>query len=510
MSPPTTRPRGDLPVNRVSLTHGAVSALLRELHTLVARDRATTATLLAHLAEVDARRLYAPAGYPSMFAWCVAVLRFSEDAACNRIRVARTARRHRMIFAMLAEGRLSLTAVVMLAPYLTEENAEGLLAAAVHQSKAGIQQLLAGRFPRADLPERIEPLFLTSSRGPSTPERMVEPAVAAAPASDPMGGATAGDVSVPERMKSVLAPLPPGPAGPPVRARVAQLAPGRFGVQFTFDEDAYRTLCEVQALLGHAAPAGDVAAVIHRALAFYKAHLEKRKYAATGRPHRHAGRGSVNPRYIPAEVKRAVWQRDGGQCTFVTTTGRRCTARTRLEYDHVAPVARGGRATAGNLRLRCRAHNQYAAECEFGAGFMSWRRERVPAAARRHPGAAGAGCSRAAIADQARAGVIAADEEARRRAATANEARAHAGAAGAGCNRAAIADGARAGVIAADEEARRRAAAAAEVVPWLRALGLRSDEARRAAARCEGIPDAPLEQRVRAALSSMARGRRHR
>ena len=34
---------------------------------LVAKDRATTAELLAHLAEVDARKLYLPAAHPSMF-----------------------------------------------------------------------------------------------------------------------------------------------------------------------------------------------------------------------------------------------------------------------------------------------------------------------------------------------------------------------------------------------------------------------------------------------------------
>jgi hypothetical protein len=66
-------------VNHYSLTLVPDSALLRELRALVAQDRATTATLLAHLAEVDARRLYAPAGHPSMFAYCVAELRLSAD-----------------------------------------------------------------------------------------------------------------------------------------------------------------------------------------------------------------------------------------------------------------------------------------------------------------------------------------------------------------------------------------------------------------------------------------------
>ena len=41
------------------------------------------------------------------------------------------------------------------------------------------------------------------------------------------------------------------------------------------------------------------------------------------RPHRRApGRRSTNPRHVPAEVKRAVWARDGGQCTFVGENGK--------------------------------------------------------------------------------------------------------------------------------------------------------------------------------------------
>src|SRR5574342_574860 len=92
-------------------------------------------------------------------------------------------------------------------------------------------------------------------------------------------------------------------------------------------------------------------------------------------------RRSSNPRHIPAQVKRAVWERDGGRCTFVSEAGHRCPARTRLEFDHVEPVARGGRASVGGIRLRCRAHNQYAAECAFGTAFMSHKRREARRAA---------------------------------------------------------------------------------------------------------------------------------
>ena len=133
-----------------SLSHLSDGALLRDLAALVAQDRSTTARLLAHIAECDARRLYLPAAYPSMFAYCVHELRLSEDAAYKRIQAARIARQFPGIFEAVADGRLHLTAVGLLAPYLTPENAAELLAAAALKTKSEIEELLARRFPRSE------------------------------------------------------------------------------------------------------------------------------------------------------------------------------------------------------------------------------------------------------------------------------------------------------------------------------------------------------------------------
>jgi 5-methylcytosine-specific restriction endonuclease McrA len=65
-------------------------------------------------------------------------------------------------------------------------------------------------------------------------------------------------------------------------------------------------------------------------------------------------------------VKRGAEQRDKGQCGFVAADGRRCTERTFLEFHHLIPYAKGGRATLDNISLRCRRHNQYEAELVFG------------------------------------------------------------------------------------------------------------------------------------------------
>jgi hypothetical protein len=133
-----------------SLAHLSDRELIRDLTSLVARDCTTTAALLAHIAEFDARRLYLPAAYPSAYADCVHELRLSEDAASKRIQAARVARQFPVLFEALADGRLHLSAACLLAPYLAPGNAEDLVAAAAHRTKAQIEELLARRFRRSE------------------------------------------------------------------------------------------------------------------------------------------------------------------------------------------------------------------------------------------------------------------------------------------------------------------------------------------------------------------------
>ena len=90
-----------------SLSHLSDGALLSGLSSIAARDRATTAELLAHLAEVDATEALRPAAYPSMLEYCVHELRMSEDTALKRIRVARVAREFPGHLEMVADGRLN-------------------------------------------------------------------------------------------------------------------------------------------------------------------------------------------------------------------------------------------------------------------------------------------------------------------------------------------------------------------------------------------------------------------
>ena len=68
----------------------------------------------------------------------------------------------------------------------------------------------------------------------------------------------------------------------------------------------------------------------------------------------------VRSRAIPAAVRRQVWERDRGCCSYVDrASGRRCGSRHLLEIDHVVPYALGGSAEPDNLRLLCAAHHRH-------------------------------------------------------------------------------------------------------------------------------------------------------
>ncbi len=75
-------------------------------------------------------------------------------------------------------------------------------------------------------------------------------------------------------------------------------------------------------------------------------------------------------RYIPSSVRERRLARADYQCEFRGPGGVRCTARTRLEVDHINPIGKGGSSGEENLRVLCRGHNLLLAKREFGEEFM--------------------------------------------------------------------------------------------------------------------------------------------
>lgn len=269
------------------------TALLQETDALAAREREATVALIAALREVDARRLYLAEGYSCMFFYCTKRLHLSEQAAYNRIEVARASRAVPGLLDALQAGALTLTTARLLAPHLSRANEREVIDACSFRSRLDVTRFIAERFRKAD-----------------------------------------------------------EPAG--------------YKIQFTADEDTYDKLCQAQALMRHENPYGLIAPIVNKALTLLIADIERRRLGLVERPRRAAKASARHSRHIPAEVRRAVWTRDGGQCAFNGARGR-CHERGALEFHHVRPFADGGPATVENIELRCRAHNAYEAELASGA-----------------------------------------------------------------------------------------------------------------------------------------------
>lgn len=265
-----------------------------------------------------------------------------------------------------------------------------VLAQAAGKSKREIEELVARLAPLPPVPVVIRKL-------PECP--VVRWAPVPAPAVDPAEPAAAGPP------RALVAAAPPGepasrlveelPAGAPQpvvtnhRAVVAPLSGETFKVQFTASRVLRDKLQQAQDLLRHRVPDGDVPAIIERALDLLIEEVKKERFGM-GRKARPApnvateaeqlsGPGGGTPcpeppqpsvsRYIPDAIKRAVYERDGGRCTFVDERGRRCTATAALEFDHVEGFARTRKHGTDGIRLLCRAHNQHAAEQLYGRAF---------------------------------------------------------------------------------------------------------------------------------------------
>ncbi len=327
--------------------------LLRGLARLVRQSRGVEADVVAHVGEVELRRLYAQEACSSMFEYCRRILCLRENEAYLRITVARVARRYPDVLEMLRDGRLHMSGIARLARHLTPANVEGLLARASGMSHREIRELAAELEPRPDVAPTIRKL----------PERPARPAAL---------GAGALQLGAP-RVESDALNLESRAAVPARPTLVEPLAPSRYQVRFTASLELREKLERLQALLRSSVPDGDLARIIEIAVSEKLERVEAKRFGRTNAPRSDVAHADTSPssRHIPAAVRRLVYNRDGGRCAYRDQCGRRCDKRHDLEFHHKEPFARGGDHSPANLVLMCRAHNTLLAEQDYGADVMA-------------------------------------------------------------------------------------------------------------------------------------------
>jgi hypothetical protein len=151
-------------------------------------------------------------------------------------------------------------------------------------------------------------------------------------------------------------------------ARIEPLSPSRYKVQFTASAELRDKLERLKDLMGSSVPDGDLATIIDAAVTEAIERLEARRFGRTKAPRKQLSDTVTAPatRHVPAAIRRAVHERDGGRCRYTDAQGRRCTARV-VQFHHGHPFAVGGDHSLGNVCLLCEAHNDYLARLDFGA-----------------------------------------------------------------------------------------------------------------------------------------------
>ena len=347
--------------------------LLLHVTKLAAHERESTVELVGHLAELEVRKLHVAEGYGSLFAYCTGPLRLAEHAAYNRIEAARLSRRFPVVLDLLADGSLNLSTLRLLAPHLRADNFQTLTSRARRRSKREVEALVVELAPQPDLPASVRklPERRTPTAVPLEASLTEAQEAAATPPPTPWASPSPSEGSEGTDPSAVAVAAIERPAAtaeaplPIARPVVAPLSPDRYRMQFTMSASTHQKLRQAQDLLRREIPDGDPDTILGKALALLLEDIARRKLAATTNP-RPAFRPSTGSRHVPAQVKRAVWLRDGAQCAFVSSRGRRCAERAFLEFHHREPFAIGGEATVANISLRCRAHNSYESELLFG------------------------------------------------------------------------------------------------------------------------------------------------
>jgi hypothetical protein len=315
--------------------------LLRQTEALVREEREIGIAILHRLREISRRRLHCEAGCSSLFTYCVQQLKYPEASAYRLIQAMRAVLEFPEIETKIQEGELSISAVSQVQSFcnaqekenaviVTPEQKKELFAAVEGKTRKESEQALASLFPQNQL----------SKKDKEKPLNQAETQITFVAGADLMA-----------KLKQIRELLVGGNflSYPELMLKMAELSLKRL-------DPVKRSNTVPETISGNAPQ-------------------------APSEPPKGAPKTPEKPletshsRYIPAKVRRDAWVLSGGQCSFVSkTTGKRCTERNNLEFDHKQPFAAGGDNSISNIETKCRAHNIYVAVEKFGPIMDSYLR----------------------------------------------------------------------------------------------------------------------------------------
>ncbi len=335
------------------------------------------ADFLGALAEFDRAKGWDALGYRSLFWFLHRRLGLSKAAAYHRKVAADLVTRFPEVLPTLRDGRLCLSSVTELAKVLTEENVATILPRFFHCSSREAAELRAEILPAARPPVRE---LVTRTGGASASVEAFAPPITPLAEAGPPHRNQDTDVMVHahEPLLRVTSTPPAPQPSPPVRPpEVVPLDGDLRRLHITVSKRLLAKVELARDALSHSHPGASMDTILEAGLDLViERHRKRRGVGATAaaKPRRAA------PERITADVKRRVWERDGGRCQWPVEGGGICGSTLRLEFDHRMPRGMGGSSGAENVRLLCRFHNQRAARDAYGDELMDRFAPGVPRA----------------------------------------------------------------------------------------------------------------------------------
>ncbi|MBI3017434.1 MAG: HNH endonuclease [Deltaproteobacteria bacterium] len=331
--------------------------LLEKFWVLVREEKEATASVVAHLAEIDRRKLYALEGYSSLFSYCVEKYHYSESAAYRRIQAARIYPKFPEISNLLREGKLNLVTLSLIEPHLDQKNGRGLIHKILGKSKREVEDILSElSFKKEKTQDVIRRLPIKRAGLEKTAQNFTSTG-----GSEKIGkNEEKMDVSQKEQGAFLEMPLA---LSDTVSSEVQEIR--KVKIEFVADEKVAELIQRAKEVLRHKYPQGKLEDLVREA---FELLLEKkdpeRKIKRISekeilRPFRPQNDMQNKTRYIPQAIQRDIFKRDQGQCSYTSAEGKKCGEKNFLELDHIHPWSLGGTSTSENLRLLCRTHNQY-------------------------------------------------------------------------------------------------------------------------------------------------------
>lgn len=342
------------------------------------RENLEGARLIAHINEIRDRGYHLELGYSSLFEYCVKRLKLGEGVVYRKMQVAGACGKYPHILEALFANSLQLTTASLIAPHLTDDNVESLIAMAQHTSKRDLEKSLVRLAPKQT--------FRSSVR--KQPSR--EP-----------------KVSLPEKKPETAAPqgAQPGP-----RDLVEPATGERYNFRFSAAKEFTEKFERLAEVLGIESPQSHLEEIFDRAIelaldkkdpkrkrARRREREAKKERSRAPRPGEAATVTEESPtrespavtRHVPSEVRERVLERAGYQCQYRGPDGVRCSSRIGLEVEHTKPFAVWRTHAEQHLEAFCPAHNRFAAEKFYGREFIrqkieARRREQEERSAVRH------------------------------------------------------------------------------------------------------------------------------